>query len=122
MWFNFSNFSFLFEGIFTVLPKNKVCYVMFFCYLPFFMLFIYFYVLPVTCYLRFCLNGYTLGHEFLGNKMLLGHTVGCPYITRMSEDFLSEAYVNAAMLLIVKCWLNWVKKETWTKFSSEFLM
>ena len=35
---------------------------------------------------------------------------------------MSEAYVNAAMLLIVKCWLNWVKKETWTKFSAEFLM
>ena len=67
-WFNFSNFSFLFEGIFTVLPKNKVCYVMFFCYLIFFMLFINFYVLPVTCYLRFCLNGYTFGHEFLRTR------------------------------------------------------
>ena len=48
------------------------------------MLFINFYVLPVTCYLRFCLNGYTLGHEFLSNKMLLEYALGHPYITRMS--------------------------------------
>ena len=85
------------------------------------MLFINFYVLPVTCYLRFCLNGYTLGHKSLSNKMLLEHTLGRPYITRMS-GFFGQAHMSAAMLLIVDCWLNWVKKETWAKFSSKFLM
>ena len=57
------------------------------------MLFINFYVLPVTCYLRFCLNGYTLGHEFLSNKMLLGHTLGHPYHMTVCQDFLSPAHV-----------------------------
>ena len=64
------------------------------------MLFINFYVLPIACYLRFCLNGNTSGHKFLTNKMLLEHTLGRPYITRMSVCF-SQAHVSATMLLSV---------------------
>ena len=81
------------------------------------MLFINFYFLPVTFYLRFCLNGCTVDHKSLSNKMLLEHTL----ISHLCQDSLSRAHVSAVMLLIFKCWLNWVKKETWTKFFSEFL-
>ena len=53
------------------------------------MLFINFYFLPVTCYLRFCLNGCTVDHKSLSNKMLLEHTLGRPYKTLMSGFFES---------------------------------
>ena len=35
-------------------------------------------------------------------------------ISRVCEDFLCQARGSAAMLLIVQCWLKWVKKETWS--------
>ena len=37
------------------------------------------------------------------------------------EDFLCQACVSATMLLIVKGWLKWVKKETWSH-SARFLV
>ena len=38
------------------------------------------------------------------------------------QDFLSQARVSAAMLLIVKYWLKWVKKGMWMNFSLELIM
>ena len=35
-------------------------------------------------------------------------------VSRVCEDFLCQAGVSAAMLLIAKGWLKWVKKETWS--------
>ena len=35
-------------------------------------------------------------------------------VSRVCEDFLGQAGVSAAMLLIAKGWLKWVKNETWS--------
>ena len=34
-------------------------------------------------------------------------------VSRVCEDFLGQAGVSAAILLIAKGWLKWVKNETW---------
>ena len=36
-------------------------------------------------------------------------------VSCVCEDFLCQARVTVAMLLIVKGWLKWVKMETWSQ-------